>query len=79
VSTHCCRCGGRTTVLCVDVLESTSVTEIRGPSGPAKHSRFTLLKGVPSRRHLAASSSRVASVVFSNKEIPDSFARPVQL
>jgi len=31
----------------------SSVTRIRGSSGPAKHSRFTPLKGVPSARHLA--------------------------
>jgi hypothetical protein len=33
----------------------TSVSEIRGPSGPTKHSGFTPLKGVPSRRDLAPS------------------------
>jgi hypothetical protein len=72
-----------TTMTWSTVSTSTSVTQIRGPSGPAKHSQFPPLKGVPSRRDLAPSrrpivTPRRLAVLFPEKEIHDWVAHPVQ-
>jgi hypothetical protein len=65
------------------VKAHTSVTEIRGPSGPTKHSGFTPLKGVMSRRNLALSRRSVMTpccltILFPEKEIHDWVAHLVQ-
>jgi hypothetical protein len=61
----------------------TLVTQIWGPSGPAKHSQFPPLKGVPSHRDLTLSQCPVLTpccltVLFPEKEIHNWVAHLVQ-
>ena len=57
-------------------IEATSVTRIRGPSGPAKHSRFTPLKGVLSACHLAWPSSSQTKQFLVGSHTPHSRRTP---